>query len=38
VAHLDQVHRIVFETLGSERAAATAEALQEIAQAAGNDG
>jgi DNA-binding MarR family transcriptional regulator len=38
VGHLDLVHRIVFETLGSERAAATAEAFDEIGQAAGNDG
>jgi DNA-binding MarR family transcriptional regulator len=38
VAHLDLVHRIVFETLGSERAAATAEAFEKIGQVAGNEG
>jgi DNA-binding MarR family transcriptional regulator len=38
VAHLDLVHRIVFETLGSERAAATAEAFEEIGRVAGREG
>jgi DNA-binding MarR family transcriptional regulator len=33
-AHLDLVHRIVFEALGPERATATAEALDDIARAA----
>jgi hypothetical protein len=32
------VHRIVFETLGSERAAATAEAFEEIGRVAGREG
>lgn len=38
VAHLDLVHRVVFETLGPERAAATAEAFEDIARAAGREG
>jgi DNA-binding MarR family transcriptional regulator len=38
VAHLELVHRIVFEALGPERAVVTAEAFEEIGQAAGREG
>jgi DNA-binding MarR family transcriptional regulator len=33
-AHLDLIHKVVFENLGDERAAATAEALDEIGRTA----
>jgi DNA-binding MarR family transcriptional regulator len=36
-AHLGLVHRVVFETLGAERAGATAEALEEIARTASGE-
>ena len=36
-AHLDLVRRVVFETLGPDRAGATAEAFDEIARAASDE-